>query len=130
MFVKLIFWEQRGHPTPPFPSIFSVRISPETVFHLPGQRELQKNKNARLNNDTLVLRNQLLNRDTPLEPARLSSMIAESNRLYGPENMMSKMLVSQVTDHVSEANDSIYEPTLQKLKAQGILTTSIVKSMK
>ena len=88
-----------------------------------------KNRNARLASDTLTLRNQLLNRDTPLEPERLSSMIAESNRLYGPDNMMSKMLVSQVTDHVSEANDSIYEPTLQKLKAQGMVTSSIVKSM-
>ena len=91
--------------------------------------QAEKNKNARLNKDTLVLRNQLLNRETPLEPARLSSMIAEANRLYGPDNKMSKMLVSQVTDHVSEANDSIYEPTLQKLKAQGMVTTNIVKSM-
>ena len=91
--------------------------------------QAEKNKNARLNNDTLVLRNQLLNRETPLEPARLSSMIAEANRLYGPDNKMSKMLVAQVTDHVSEANDSIYEPTLQKLKSQGMVTTSIVKSM-
>ncbi len=91
--------------------------------------QAEKNKQARLNNDTLVLRNQLLNRETPLEPARLSTMIAEANRLYGPDNKMSKMLVSQVTDHVSEANDSIYEPTLQKLKAQGMVTTSIVKSM-
>ena len=91
--------------------------------------QAEKNKNARLNNDTLVLRNQLLNRETPLEPARLSSMIAEANRLYGPDNKMSQMLVAQVTDHVSEANDSIYESTLQKLKAQGMVTTSIVKSM-
>ena len=88
-----------------------------------------KNRNARLASDTLTLRNQLLNRDTPLEPERLSSMIAESNRLYGPDNMMSKMLVSQVTDHVSEANDKVYEKTLQQLKSQGMVTTSIVKSM-
>ena len=91
--------------------------------------QAEKNKNARLNNDTLILRNQLLNRETPLEPARLSSMIAEANRLYGPDNKMSQMLVAQVTDHVSEANDAIYEPTLQKLKSQGMVTTSIVKSM-
>ena len=42
---------------------------------------------------------------------------------------MSKMLATFVTDHTSEANDTIYEPTLQKLKAQGMVTTSIVKSM-
>ena len=89
----------------------------------------KKTRDAELASNTLKLRNQLLNRDTPLEPARLATMIAESNRLYGEDNMMSKMLVSQVTDHVSEANDSIYEPTLQKLKAQGMVTTSIVKSM-
>ena len=88
-----------------------------------------KNRNAKLASDTLILRNQLVNRDTPLEPARLSSMIAESNRLYGPDNIMSKMLVAQVTDHVSAANDSTYEPTLQKLRLQGMVTTSIVKSM-
>ena len=89
----------------------------------------QKNRTARLNSDTLKFRNELLNRDTPLEPARLASMIAESNRLYGPDNKMSKMLATFVTDHVSEANDTIYEPTLQKLKSQGMVTTSIVKSM-
>jgi len=91
--------------------------------------QAQKNKDARLNSDTVKFRNELLNRDTPLEPARLASMIAESNRLYGPDNKMSKMLATFVTDHVSEANDTIYEPTLQKLKAQGMVTTSIVKSM-
>ena len=88
-----------------------------------------KSRNARLTSDTLTFRNELLNRDTPMEPARLSSMIAESNRLYGPDNMMSKMLATFVTDHTSEANDTIYEPTLQKLQAQGMVTTSIVKSM-
>ena len=39
------------------------------------------------------------------------------------------MLATFVQDHVSEANDTIYEPTLQKLKTQGMVTTSIVKSM-
>ena len=34
-------WEQRGHPTPPFFStFFFVRIFPEILFHLPGQREI------------------------------------------------------------------------------------------
>jgi len=88
-----------------------------------------KTRNAKLVKNTLLFRNELLNRDTPLEPARLASMIAESNRLYGADNMMSKMLATFVTDHTSEANDTIYEPTLQKLKAQGMVTTSIVKSM-
>ena len=89
----------------------------------------QKTKDAELTSNTIQFRNTLLNRDTPIEPARLSAMIAESNRLYGPDNKMSKMLATFVTDHVSEANDTIYEPTLQKLKAQGMVTTSIVKSM-
>jgi len=88
-----------------------------------------KTRNAKLVKNTLLFRNELLNRDTPLEPARIASMIAESNRLYGPDNMMSKMLATFVTDHTSEANDTIYEDTLQKLKAQGMVTTSIVKSM-
>jgi len=88
-----------------------------------------KTRNAKLVKNTLLFRNELLNRDTPLEPARISSMIAESNRLYGPDNMMSKMLMTFVTDHTSEANDAIYENTLQQLKGQGMVTTSIVKSM-
>ena len=88
-----------------------------------------KIRNAKLVKNTLLFRNELLNRETPLEPARLASMIAEANRLYGPDNKMSQMLATFVQDHVSEANDTIYEPTLQKLKAQGMVTTSIVKSM-
>ena len=88
-----------------------------------------KSRTARLNNDVVQFRSALLSRDTPLEPARLSAMIAESNRLYGEDNAMSKMLATFVTDHVSEANDTIYEPTLQKLKVQGMVTPSIVKSM-
>jgi hypothetical protein len=88
-----------------------------------------KTRNAKLVKNTLLFRNELLNRETPLEPARLASMIAESNRLYGTDNMMSKMLATFVTDHTSEANDTIYEDTLQKLKSQGMVTTSIVKSM-
>ena len=86
-----------------------------------------KNRQAKLNSDTMKFRNELLN--NPVEPAQLASMIAEANRLYGPDNKMSKMLATFVTDHVSEANDTIYEPTLQKLKTQGMVTTSIVKSM-
>ena len=88
-----------------------------------------KTRNAKLIKSTHDFRNVLLNRDTPLEPARLASMIAEANRLYGPENAMSQMLTTFVTDHTSEANDTIYEDTLQKLKSQGMVTTSIVKSM-
>ena len=89
----------------------------------------EKTKNAELTSNTLKFRNELLNRDIPLEPARLATMIAESNKLYGPDNKMSQMLATFVQDHVSEANDTIYEPTLQKLKTQGMVTTSIVKSM-
>ena len=89
----------------------------------------KRTRDAKLVKNTHDFRNELLNRDTPLEPARISSMIAESNRLYGPDNMMSKMLMTFVTDHTSEANDAIYENTLQQLKGQGMVTTSIVKSM-
>jgi len=89
----------------------------------------KKNKEKELTSNTLKFRHELLNRETPLEPARLASMIAESNRLYGNDNKMSKMLATFVTDHTSEANDTVYEPTLQKLKSQGMVTTSIVKSM-
>ena len=90
--------------------------------------QAQKNRNARLTSDTFNLRNELLN-NPPLEPARLATMIAEANRLYGADNKMSTMLATFVTDHVSEANDKIFEPTLQKLKTQGMVTPSIVKSM-
>jgi len=89
----------------------------------------KRTRDAKLVKNTHDFRNELLNRDTPLEPARLASMIAESNRLYGPDNMMSQMLATFVTDHTSEANDTVYENTLQQLKAQGMVTTSIVKSM-
>ena len=35
-----------------------------------------KTRNAKLVKNTLLFRNELLNRDTPLEPARLATMIA------------------------------------------------------
>ena len=89
----------------------------------------QKNRNAQLIGNTYKFRNELLNRETPLEPARLATMIAEANRLYGPDNVMSQMLATFVTDHVSEANDTTYEPQLQKLKLWGMVTPNIVKSM-
>ena len=94
-----------------------------------SQQQATKNRNAQLIGDTLKLRLELEKQETPLEPARLATMIAEANRLYGPDNVMSKMLATFVTDHVSEANDIIYESELQKLKNWGMVTTSIVKSM-
>jgi len=97
-----------------------------------SQQQAAKNRNSQLIEDTLNFRLELLNRQAagdPIEPARLATMIAEANRLYGSDNAMSKMLATFVTDHVSEANDTIYEPRLQQLKSQGMVTTSIVKSM-
>jgi len=100
-----------------------------------GYKEIQaeqfqlKQRTHKLKLDTFNFRNELLSREEPLESGRLASMIAEADRLYGPENDMSKMLVTFVTDHQAAANDLIYEPQLEKLKAQGMVTTSIVNSM-
>ncbi len=94
-----------------------------------NQQRDEKARKAKLTQDTFNFRNELLNRDTPLEPSRIATMIAEADRLYGPENSMSNMLATFVTDHQGEANDKVYETTLNKLKSQGMVTTSIVKSM-
>tara|TARA_R100000234_G_C4985341_1_gene172957 strand:- start:310 stop:1377 length:1068 start_codon:yes stop_codon:yes gene_type:complete len=47
--------------------------------------------------------------------------------MHGPDNKMSKMLMTFARDHVSDANDKIYIPYLNSLEAQGLLTPSIVE---
>jgi hypothetical protein len=87
-----------------------------------------KNRKSELIFKTESLRTALINREEPIKPGELAVMIAEANKLHGPENVMSQMLVSQARDHTSEANDKVYEPILEKLERQGMVTSSIVKS--
>ena len=47
--------------------------------------------------------------------------------MHGPDNKMSKMLMTFSRDHVSDANDKVYIPWLDELEAQGLLTPSIVE---
>ena len=91
------------------------------------QRDLKAKRNKLLSN-TEKFRNDLNNREVPLKPGEVATMIAEADKLYGPENEMSKMLITFVRDHTSEANDKVYEPILEKLEKQGMVTASVVKS--
>ena len=59
--------------------------------------------------------------------SELATMIAEANKMHGPDNKMSKMLMNFSRDHVSDANDKVYIPWLNELEAQGLLTPSIVE---
>tara|TARA_R100000152_G_C6780191_1_gene212668 strand:- start:608 stop:3013 length:2406 start_codon:yes stop_codon:yes gene_type:complete len=92
------------------------------------QQRATKIRQNELIENTELFRQELLRRETPIKPGELASMIAEANRLHGPDNVMSKMLVSQTRDYTSEANDKIYKPTLEKLEKQGMVTASVVKS--
>ena len=88
---------------------------------------LFKQRNNALKKDTFQLKQQL-DQGPKLPSGQLATMIAEANRLYGPENVMSSMLIAQSKDHVSEANDTIFGPQLEYLESKGMLTSSIVKS--
>jgi hypothetical protein len=87
-----------------------------------------KTRKAELIKKTEDFRQELNSRETPLNPSELSTMIAEADRMHGPNNAMSMMLVSQARDHTSEANDQVWVPMLEKLEKLGMVTPSIVKS--
>ena len=64
--------------------------------------------------------------EKPPNRSELATMIAEANKMHGPDNKMSKMLMNFSRDHVSEANDQVFIPWLDDLESQGLLTPSIV----
>tara|TARA_B100000131_G_scaffold156833_1_gene152166 strand:- start:676 stop:3078 length:2403 start_codon:yes stop_codon:yes gene_type:complete len=79
---------------------------------------------AQLSRDTEDLRELLFK--TPPTRDQVAKMIAETNRLHGRDNKMSKMLMTMTRDHVSEANDKVWIPWLDDLEAIGMLTPSAV----
>ena len=85
-------------------------------------------KKRKLKESANALRFDLQNRETPLPPEQLSTMIAEANRLHGNDNDISKMLIAYNKDHVSDANDTIWVPELERLQNLGLVTASYVKS--
>ena len=102
-----------------------VKSQNQTIERLSINSKVEK---AKLLRDTALFKQELDNEDTPLSNSRLATLIAESDKRYGPNNVMSKMLANRVRDYVSESNNIIYEPMLQKLQRQGMVTSSIVKS--
>ena len=81
-------------------------------------------RNAQLSRDTEDLRELLFK--TPPSRDQVAKMVAETERLYGKDNKMSKMLMTFTRDHVSEANDKVWIPWLDDLESQGLLTASAV----
>ena len=79
---------------------------------------------GQLSRDTEELRELLFK--TPPSRDQVAKMIAETNRLHGPDNKMSKMLMTMTRDHVSEANDKVWTPWLDELNGIGMLTASAV----
>ena len=84
-------------------------------------------RNAQLSKQTEDLRDAIMASEKQPNRSELATMIAEANKMHGPENKMSKMLMTFSRDHVSEANDKVYIPWLNELEAQGLLTPSIVE---
>ena len=87
----------------------------------------EKVRNSQISKQTEDLRAAIEASETPPNRSELATMIAEANKMHGPDNKMSKMLMNFSRDHVSEANDKIYKPWLDELEAQGLLTPSIVE---
>ena len=84
-------------------------------------------RNAQLSKQTEDLRSAIEASEKQPNRSELATMIAESNKMHGPDNKMSKMLMNFSRDHVSDANDKVYIPWLNELEAQGLLTPSIVE---
>jgi len=84
-------------------------------------------RNAQLSKQTEDLRSAIEASEKQPNRSELATMIAEANKMHGPDNKMSKMLMNFSRDHVSDANDKIYIPWLNELEAQGLLTPSIVE---
>ena len=84
-------------------------------------------RNAQLSKQTEDLRSAIEASEKQPNRSELATMIAEANKMHGPDNKMSKMLMTFARDHVSDANDKIYIPWLDELEAQGLLTPSIVE---
>jgi len=84
-------------------------------------------RNSRVSKQTEDLRSAIEASENQPNRSELATMIAESNKMHGPDNKMSKMLMNFARDHVSEANDKVYKPWLDDLEAQGLLTPSIVE---
>tara|TARA_X000000368_G_scaffold419060_1_gene421908 strand:- start:7931 stop:10342 length:2412 start_codon:yes stop_codon:yes gene_type:complete len=84
-------------------------------------------RNSQLSKQTEDLRSAIEASEKQPNRSELATMIAEANKMHGPDNKMSKMLMNFSRDHVSDANDKIYTPWLDQLEAQGLLTPSIVE---
>ena len=84
-------------------------------------------RNSQISKQTEDLRAAIEASETQPNRSELATMIAEANKMHGPDNKMSKMLMNFSRDHVSEANDKVYKPWLDELEAQGLLTPSIVE---
>ena len=76
-----------------------------------------------------ALRKQLLINGEELSSGERASMIAEADKQYGEGNEISKVLIADNRDHVSEANDLIFGDELELLKERGMVTPSYVKSL-
>ena len=84
-------------------------------------------RNSQISKQTEDLRAAIEASETQPNRSELATMIAEANKMHGPDNKMSKMLMNFSRDHVSDANDKVYIPWLNELEAQGLLTPSIVE---
>ncbi len=84
-------------------------------------------RNSQISKQTEDLRAAIEASEKQPNRSELATMIAEANKMHGPDNKMSKMLMNFSRDHVSDANDKIYTPWLDQLEAQGLLTPSIVE---
>jgi len=87
----------------------------------------EKVRNSQISKQTEDLRAAIEASENPPNRSELATMMAEANKMHGPDNKMSKMLMNFSRDHVSEANDKIFMPWLNDLEAQGLLTPSIVE---
>jgi hypothetical protein len=90
---------------------------------------MKRDKERELDEKAKALKKQLLINGEELSSGERASMIAEADKQYGEGNAISKVLIADNRDHVSEANDTIYEDELEKLKERGLVTPSYVKSL-
>ena len=87
----------------------------------------EKVRNSQLSKQTEDLRTAIEASESQPNRSELATMIAEANKMHGPDNKMSKMLMNFARDHVSDANDKVFIPCLDELEAQVLLTPSIVE---
>ena len=78
---------------------------------------------------SILTKDHLDNLDERLPSSQIAAMVAKADKTWGAGNEVSKVLTSHATDHVSVANDKIFEPDLERLQQLGLVTVATVRSM-